>query len=131
MNGLAYQSTFHAISWIQQDTVAGGPAFDSWADLNNISRAIESENRRQGNLDPGHSPAREDVVVVERCGSDSYESIALAKDRVGKVIFQDELRRAALFPQHHRSHGVSVVTFSLDRPPASFSSASCMSAFVS
>src|SRR5438445_12364724 len=122
MNGLAHQSAFDAISGIDQDPVAGRPAFDTRADFSDLSRTIESHDRRQRNLDPWHSAAREDVVVVEGGSADPNEHIAFAGSRVREVGFQYGRSRTTLLPQYHRSHRVSL---------AVLSAASFISAFVS
>src|SRR6266853_1509215 len=106
MTRLAQQSAFYAISRIHQYTVASRPALDTRADFSNVSRTIEPDDRRQGYLDPRHSAASEDVVVVEGCSAHPDQHIAFAGYRVGEAGFQGGPRRLTLFLQYHRSHRV-------------------------
>ncbi len=50
-----------------------------------------------GTLMPGITPAREHVVVVQRCGLDRHNDVAFAWLRIGEAILELEDFRPAVF----------------------------------
>src|SRR5579863_983807 len=111
MTGLAQQSAFYTISRIRQYSVAGRPAFNPRADFSDIARTIEPQDRRQSNLDPRHSAASEDIVIVEGCSAHPNQHIAFSGYRIGEVGFQGWSRRPALFPQYHCPHRSALIVY--------------------
>ena len=104
IDGFSHQATFHPVAWIHQHPLARGPAAYPGTEFGNVPGDIKPANTRHVDLDAGHAPAGEHIMVVQGAGPHLHHHLSVTRPGIGEALPIDQLVHSPVPLQNHRSH---------------------------